>query len=85
MSQEKARKLYVRITEDPVFLSCTPREGGDGAMLRVEGRLSVHIAAPEDKISCTLGKQRDWPPSVQKSLRFVPNLYMTCSFKVWGY
>lgn len=49
-------------------------EGGGGAILRVEGRLSVHIAAPEDKIACTLGKQKDWPPSVQKLLRLVPNL-----------
>lgn len=47
-----------------MFLSCTHRERGDTVILSMEGKLSVQIAAPEDKIACTLGKQKNCPERV---------------------
>lgn len=65
MSQEEARELCVWMTEGAVFFSCTPGERGGNFTLRMEGKLSVQIAAPGDKIACMLGKQKFRPPRIQ--------------------
>lgn len=84
MSQEEARGLYDGTTEAPVFFSCTSGDIGGAFILRMEVKLSVQIAAPEDKMACVIDKQKDWTPKVQNSPRLVRNSYMTSFFKVRG-